>query len=62
MNLFNKIIGRNLCNPDDAKDMKQSDLGHNKCPYCGKMVMGYKKGNQVKNVHAGVEGEWRRVK
>jgi hypothetical protein len=47
---------------DDPAQPMLSDFGLYKCEKCGKMVMGYGKENHVKNVHAGLAVEWRRVK
>jgi type I restriction-modification system DNA methylase subunit len=39
-----------------------SDFGLYKCQVCGKMVMGYEKGNHGRDVHGGKSVEWKRLK
>jgi hypothetical protein len=39
-----------------------SDFGLYKCESCGKMVMGYEKGNHVREKHGGKGVEWRKVR
>jgi len=47
---------------DDPSQPMLSDFGLYKCPFCGKMVMGYEKENHVRNVHGGLSVEWKRIK
>lgn len=46
---------------DPAQPML-SDFGLYKCCQCGKLVMGYEKGNHEKTVHEGRAVEWRKVR
>jgi hypothetical protein len=39
-----------------------SDFGLYKCSVCGKMVMGYEKGNHEQEVHGGKNVEWRKIR
>ena len=60
--LRNKTLSKAEKIDPHADQLRLTDFRLYMCEVCGKMVMGFDRGNHAREVHRGKDVEWRKVK